>query len=206
MGSLVWDKKEDIRFESGIEQGVLYTSNSAVPWNGLISLNESRDNQKRNSYYLDGVKYIDEITGSDFKATLTAYQYPQEFENCLGNLSIVPGVMLTRQNSSLFGLAYKTKVNDSDYKIHLLYNLIALPTAATYATTTKSVTTTSFVWDVKGVPPFGSPDNVYTVHLIVHSKKVPASKLLVLENELYGSESKNPRLPSRSEIIAFLGA
>ena len=63
MTVLVWDKAGERRYETGIDRGVLYlTDGSAVVWNGLVSIVESRDRSVQ-SDYLDGIKYQEHDRG-----------------------------------------------------------------------------------------------------------------------------------------------
>ena len=59
MTALVWDQVGERLYETGVDRGVLYLpGGSAVPWNGLISINEMVSREVK-PYYIDGIKFLD---------------------------------------------------------------------------------------------------------------------------------------------------
>ena len=133
MPILEWDKVGERYYETGIDRGVLYMPDgSAVPWNGLTSVIEHFDKSTSPVYY-DGMKISDLVSLGDFSATMKAVTYPEEFVEIEGSAKLRNGLFVGDQPPQTFCLCYRTKIGndvdgvDSGYKIHLIYNLTAIP-------------------------------------------------------------------------------
>src|SRR5580765_2617317 len=140
MSVLIWDTAGSKVYETGLDKGVLYLSDgSAVPWNGLTSIVEKFDKESESVYY-DGMKITDLVYLGDFAATLKAITYPDQFIELDGYGFLRQGMYVGNQLPKTFSLSYRTRIgNDVDgdvagYKIHILYNLTAIPTDRTYNT------------------------------------------------------------------------
>ena len=145
---------------------------------------------------------------SDFKATIEAYTYPDEFGECDGSAEIATGVTIGQQPRKPFGFSYVTKIgNDTDnidkgYKIHLVYGCMASPTDKQYASINESIEPITFSWEVSTTPVAVSGHKP-TAHIVIDSTKVAAAKLTALETILYGGENTEARLPLPSEIATM---
>lgn len=211
MTKLIWDQIGEKVYETGVYQGVLYSSSgNGVVWNGLTSVEEDQSDLKQTPYYLDGVKYFNERSTSDFSGTLKAIYYPDEFLEFDGYQSSAPGLLLDGQPvRSLFGLSYRTLIGDDiqgtalGYKIHLLYNLTATPSNKNYATNSKSATALEFSWKITGIPEV-TPGYRASAHAVIDSRKIEPWKLVYVENILYGSDEVTARLPSMAELMTFI--
>lgn len=200
MSVIVWDNVGDRVFETGLDRGVLYLPDgSAVPWNGLVSVIESSDKATSSVYY-DGMKINDLVVLGDFAATMKAVTYPNEFLDLEGLVSTRPGVLLADQPPKLFGLSYRTQIgNDLDgdgvgYKIHILYNLMAIPSQKTYATVTTNPSLVEFEWKLTAIPE-EFPGIRPTAHIILDSREVDPWLLEELEGMLYGIGSDASLIP-----------
>ena len=60
MVRLKWDEPGSREYETGISKGVLYSSEGAVAWNGLTSIDEEFEGGNVNELYFDGLKYLNE--------------------------------------------------------------------------------------------------------------------------------------------------
>jgi len=220
MSKIIWDAVGEHKYENGVDHGVLYALNQAtsagttwkngVPWNGLSSVTQSPDGAEPTAIYADNIKYLNILSVEDFKATVEAYTYPDEFAECDGSAELVAGkgVYIDQQPRKPFCLAYRTKIGndltpDAGYKIHLIYNALAAPSERAYETINDSPEAMTFSWElsttpveVEGMKP--------TAHLVLDSTKVPADKLLLIEAALFGSENGDPHILMPSEIIAIL--
>lgn len=210
MTALVWDAIGERVYQAGIDRGVLFLNDgTAVPWNGLTSVEES-SNSDIKSYYLEGVKFLENLIPGDFEGKITAFTYPEEFDKVNGLSSISPGLDIYDQPTTSFNLVYRTKIGndlsqDFGYKIHILYNVIANPDTVSYDTLDDSgVSPTEFGWALSGTPTklVGFRP---TVHISIDSTQTPSEVMLVLEQQLYGTETSEPRLPSMSEIAGYFG-
>lgn len=198
MANIIWDEQEKRLFEKGLDRGVLYLSDSTgFPWNGLISIDESFD-EALSETYLDGTKVSDLYSPSDFKATLTAFTYPDEFLPYQGvELFDSSGMSVTAQDFLTFGLSYRTLIgNDTlgleyGYQIHILYNLTAVPQDLDYETYSSNPNVSNFKWSITSVP---SPVEGFrpTVHVLIDSRFVVGYLMMFVEDTLYGFDRPEP--------------
>ena len=147
MSKLVWDAIGERIYETGTKKGVLYPQvNKAYPkgvaWNGLTSVSDSPDGGEANDIWADDIKYLSIRSAENFKATIEAYTYPDEFAECDGSVAVIPGVYVGQQNRRPFGFSYVSTVgndtdyNDYGYKIHLVWGCTAAPSEKQYQTIT----------------------------------------------------------------------
>lgn len=209
MTTLVWDQVGERRYETGIDRGVIYLKDgSSVPWNGLTSVVESQSRDIQ-SYYIDGIKYLDYSSPGAYSAKLQAFTYPDELDVVLGNGNFAPGVVVHDQKADRFNLSYRTRLandiqgTDFAYKIHIVYNVTASPGDADYETLSSSVTAKDLAWDLRGVPNqmFGIRP---TCHISLNSRTLDPVKLADLEALLYGTVSVNPALPGFIDLLEML--
>ena len=222
MSAIVWDKTGERIYESGVDHGVLYPQDDTgayaggVAWNGLIGITESPSGAESNPQYADNIKYLDLMSAEEFGATIEAYMYPVEFEECDGTAEVAPGVTNGQQNRKTFGMSYRTKVGndvagqDYGYKLHLFWGAKASPSEKNFQTINDSPEATTFSWEVTTTPVVLTTINpktkkVYnpTASMVVNSTKVDATKLAALEKILYGDTESEPRLPTPDEVIAI---
>ena len=217
MSKIVWDAIGDHIFETGVRNGVLYlqgvegTYNTGVAWNGLTSVSESPEGAEATDLYADDIKYLTLMSAENFKATIEAYTYPVEFEECDGSATIAKGVVIGQQPRKPFGLCYRTAIgNDTDgnehgYKLHIVYGCQASPSEKQYSTINDSPEAITFSWEVNTTP-VNVNGKKPTATLIIDSTKADKAKLTALEAILYGSEEQEPRLPMPDEIAALMTA
>ena len=212
MSKLNWDQTGERHYETGVSKGVLYPySNNAytkgVAWNGLINVSESPEGAEATPLYADNIKYLNLMSAEEFKATIEAYTYPDEFAACNGEASLEQGVSIGQQARKLFGLSYQTKIgNDVDselgYKIHLIYGALAAPSEKAYATINDSPEAITFSWEISTTP-VEVPGFKPTASLVIDSTKVDPTKLAEFEKKLYGDENTEATLPLPSEVAAL---
>ena len=217
MAKIVWDAIGEHTFETGVRNGVLYlqgaegTYNKGVAWNGLTSVSESPEGAEPTDLYADDVKYLTLMSAENFKATIEAYTYTPEFEECDGSATIAKGVVIGQQPRKPFGLCYRTAIgNDTDgnehgYKLHIVYGCQASPSEKQYSTINDSPEAITFSWEVNTTP-VNVNGKKPTATLIIDSTKADKAKLTELEAILYGSEQQEPRLPMPDEIAALMAA
>lgn len=207
---LTWNEAGERFFETGVSHGVLYPRfGPGVPWNGLISVNESSAGGEVTPLHFDGVKYMDIVANEDFQATLEAYSAPPEFAACEGVKSLAPGLYATHQPRKTFGLSYRTLIgNDLEgtelgYKLHLVYGCTADPSDKTYKTLSDSADVDARQWTIHTVPP---PASTYkpTAHFIFDSTKMDVYLLQDIESYLYGRDGRTPRLLDQFEVLDIL--
>jgi hypothetical protein len=211
MAELVWDEVGQRTYETGVDRGVLYARDSPpVPWNGLVSVVEHPGGSSK-PYYLDGIKYMERFNPGDYSATLQAFTYPDELDFLSGNPAFIPGMRIHDQRAQLFDFSYRTKVGsdldgvDHGYKIHIIYNVLAIPTDYTYATIGKDPTLAPFQWELKGTPDASWAGIRPTGHISVDSREMSPENLVMLETMLYGDSDTDPDLPSMYDLLNAFG-
>ena len=195
MTAIAWDAVGSRFFEAGLDRGVLYIpGGGAVPWNGLISITEAAGESPTPVYY-DGVRINNIVQAKTFSGTITAYTYPEEFEQFEGLVEDGVGFLVADQPAGQFHLSYRTRVGndiegtDHGYRIHVLYNLTATPSAKTYQTLGLVAS------EISGFRP--------SSHLIIDTRRVPDFVISDVEEVLYGSDARDPFLPSFESFASF---
>lgn len=209
MTKLVWDQVGDRVYQAGLEKGVIYLNNGdAIPWNGLTSVVEHPD-KEASPVYFDGMKVQDVVVLGDFSANLKAITYPDEFIELEGLAKVRNGVFLGDQAPQVFDLSYRTLIGndvdgiDAGYKIHIIYNVTAIPNDKPYSTISQDPSLSLFDWDIYAVPEEISGHRP-TAHVILDSRNMDPWLLEDIETKLYGSEFTQPELPSISELISYM--
>lgn len=210
MARLTWDAVGERFYYAGLDRGVLYVADAdGVPWSGLISVEESPSGGGARPFYIDGVKYLNISATEEFEATIEAYTYPDEFGECDGTVAVRSGMFLTQQPRREFGLSYRSLVgNDVDgldhaYKIHIVYNALAVPSQWTNKTIDNSVAPSTFSWGLSTRPPDLSGYKLSS-HVILDSRDLQDAHLEFIEDILYGNEVDAARLPTIDELITIL--
>lgn len=200
MARLEWDKTGERLYETGTDRGVLYVASNGtyptgVAWNGLTGVDENPSGAEANAQYADNIKYLELRSAEDFGATVTAYTYPDEFEQCDGSAEPAEGMYIGQQARKMFGMSYRTKIGndvDSDehgYYIHLIYGATASPSQRSYKTVNDSPEPIEFSWEVTTTP-VNIAGYKPVAHVRINSTKADPEKLAVLESVLYGANAE----------------
>lgn len=207
MTRLVWDQAGERFYENGVSQGVFYGSDGiGIPWNGLSSVEEINSDDVEPLYF-DGFKYADIVTVGDFQGKIKAFTYPEEFLEYEGTSEWKSGFYLANQTKSRFGLSYKTEINNDQglvgYKIHLLYNLLAVPADRSHQTLSLNSEPMDFEWDISAVPE--QVDRFRpTANIVIDSRKIDEFLLLDIENFIYGTDATDAFLPDLNALVRFV--
>ena len=208
-----WDDVGAKRYETGVDRGVLFVQNSngaygvGVPWNGLTGITENSNGGDSNAMYADNRLYGKRRAKETFKATVEAYTYPDEFEECDGSRALTTGVLVSQQKKRRFGISYRTLVgNDAEgdefgYKLHIVWDAMANPTEKAYETVNDNPDAVTFRWEISsnGIEVEGYDD---VASITLDSTQVPPAKLAEIEAMLYGTASTNSRLPTPEQVLA----
>jgi len=209
MTALIWDETSKRLYETGVSKGVFYDVNGyGAAWNGLTAIEEATSNQVQ-AVHFDGLKFNDIVTLGDFSAVMRAWTYPDEFLPYEGILEDQTGFFVTDQPLSRFGLSYQTNIgNDVEglehgYKIHILYNLTAIPAQKIYQTMSLETAPLEFQWTITGIPE--AIENFRpTAHIIFDSTKMDQWLLEDLESIIYGDADNPPHLPPLKGLATFI--
>lgn len=232
--NITWDGQGTKTYETGVDHGVLYTSDSSkdskfghgVAWNGLVSVTESPSGAESNPLYADNIKYLNLVSAEEFGATVEAYTYPDAFMKCLGYKAIdgAEAVIIGQQARENFGMAYRTYMGndlknagtnlDGDhpmYKIHLIYNCLASPSESAYSTVNDSPEAITFSWEITTTPIDVGGAYKPTASLVIDCSKLTAAKVEALENALYGTpagsgsqQAVEGYLPTPTQVAALI--
>lgn len=214
MAKLIWDKAGERLYETGVKNGVLYLQvdgayPAGVVWNGLSAVTESPSGAESNPIYADDMKYLNLISVEEFGATVEAYMYPPEFDACLGNDDIAPGITIGQQEHQAFGMCYKTTIgsdtkgNAHGYKLHLIYGANAAPSDRNYQTINDSPEPMSLSFELTTTP-VNVTGKKPTASLCIDSTKTDPAVMKALEDALFGTDEKEAYLPLPDEIIAMV--
>ncbi len=209
MSTVIWDQPGERKYQSGVDHGVLYLADgSGVVWDGLISVTEILSGGSE-PVYLDGIKYLDTEIINDFSATVSAFTYPEEFEPYIGIAEMETGFFIYDQNLKPFGMSYRTKIGsdqdpDLGYKLHILYNLVAVDTGRTFVSRSEQIEPTIFGWTLHATPEQVEGFRA-TAHIVIDSTEIEDYILSGIEDILYGSDEYSPRLPSIGEFLGLAG-
>ena len=215
MARLIWDEVGQRFFETGVKNGVLYVQDNdgsyknGVVWNGLTAVTESPSGAEETPLYADDVKNLTIRSAEEFGATVEAYTYPEEFEQCDGSASIANGVTIGQQARRAFGLCYRTSVGNDiqgqnfSYKLHLIYGCTVAPSEKSYSTINDNPEAITFSWELSTVP---VPVDGFspTASLVIDASKVDEGKMQQLEDALFGDESNEAKLLLPNEIMEML--
>lgn len=215
MSKLKWDQTGERLYETGVDKVVLFPMESTgqygagVAWNGITAVNESPSGAEPTALYANNGKYLNLISNEDFAATIEAYTYPDEFEECDGSKEIAPGVVIGQQKRKVFGLAYRSLIgndvdgNDHGYKLHLVYGCLAAPSEHGHATVNDSPEAGTMSWSVSTTP-VEVADSKPTATVTIDSTKTDKTKLKKLEDMLYGTDEAESKLPLPAEVITLM--
>jgi hypothetical protein len=207
MTALVWDAPGTRVFESGVDRGVLYIpSGTGVSWNGLISV-EEKTSSSIQPLFFDGVKFEDIVTVGEFSAVMKAFTYPDEFLEFEGVEEFDKGLFVYDQKQNRFHLSYRTRLSNDlsqqAYKIHLLYNLTAIPSQIMRKTLSDEVSPIEFEWSVTSIPS-EIEGFLPTAHLVIDARKMDEWLLQDVEDILYGNSERDPYLPPIQGLTNYI--
>ena len=214
MAKLTWDDTGKRFYETGVDQGVLYVRDSngayplGVPWNGLINVTESPEGAEPSAHYADNRKYVNIQSTEEFKATIEAFTYPEEFAECDGSAQPKPGAFIGQQERKTFGLVYRTKIGndltqEAGYKLHLVWGAVAAPSEKAYATINDSPEPTTFSWEITTTP-VNVTGYLPTSTMTLDSIELGSVKMAAIEAKLFGDATNAAALLMPDAILALI--
>ena len=207
---IVWNAPGQRRFEVGCDRGVFYPKQGAgVGWNGLVSVTQKTSETEPRAYYMDGEKYLNQAARTDFSGILEAFYFPDKFAAYAGFVE-TNGFGLDSQPKREFHMSYRTLLGDDiegterGYRIHLLYNVLALPADVKYPSLTNQTSLQVLSWSLT-TRPLRVQGYSPTAHYTINSTKVDPQMLKVVESYLYGTATTPPQILQPQEWFDLLG-
>ena len=202
-GKLVWDESGKRFYQTGVRKGVLYVRNgnvypTGVAWNGLTAVTESPEGAEPTDIYADDIKYLSIRSAENYKATIEALFSPDEFDECDGSVSVIPGMRISGQARKPFGFSWQTRLGNDElfeeygYIIHVIYGATVSPSEKNYQTINDSPETMNMSWEIDTVP-VEITGHRATAHLSFDSTELTPAQLKALEAVLYGSDASEAK-------------
>lgn len=202
MTRMKWDDKLRT-YSLGLDRGVMFPPDggAGVAWNGLVSVLESDDFDDISSEYVDGQKFSVNVSLGTYSAKIRSLTTPDEVFEYAGYSEN----LFSDQFKKPFSMTYRSFINTetdpgSRYQIHLVYNALVKSSGGSYLTLKDSSEVVVLEWDLTAKPIqidgyFGS------AHFIVDSAIAHPDTLEELEEIVYGSLDRDPRMPSFDELL-----
>lgn len=212
MPRLTWNDPGSRQFEAGVNNAVLYAQGKAgVAWNGLATVTRNIADATPKLVWIDGEVWRRDGAMAPYQAGIQAYNYPDEFLPCDGQYVDSRGIIYDSQNREEFDLCFRTGLGndllgtDYGYKLHLVYNAMATPSALAYASHGASVAPALLSWTID-TRPLRVVGYAPTAHITIDSTKTTPAIMALLENELYGTSTKAARMPRPDELPDIFAA
>lgn len=208
MARVKWGEPGSRKYYTGLDQGMIYrTDGPGVAWDGLISVENEQESDIEEIYY-EGIKLNNIPFHGEHKGEITAYRYPDLFEAFQGYEEVRQGALIDGQRQDRFHLSYREQYGDDInglvfYRIHVLYNLLAVPKSIEHNTISDDVDLIEFEWDFTAIPE-RLPGHRPSSHLIFDSGQMDPFLLADVEDILYGFEDQNPTCPSMKAMLSLI--
>lgn len=209
MFNITWDDPNDRYYEHGIDRGVIYIpTRDPIPFNGITGFEESGGGAAT-ILYRDGIIYMADVEAADFTGKLTALFFPDELHECLGMPEVADGLYVDGQKPKRFGFSYRSLIGSGatgdlfGYQIHLVYNAIASIGSRSRETLGENADPVEFSFEMFCTP-VRLPGYRPTAHYIIDTRNMSKSKVLQLEELLYGDGSTAGVLPSPTELFDLM--
>lgn len=218
-----WDGEGTRQYQTGVSHGALYVWHDAsgegssavaagygkaIPWSGLTAVNQNPSGAEATALYADNIKYLNLISAENFAATIEAYDYPDEFEECDGSKSLITGVLAGQQTRKKFCFAYVTNVgSDTDaeesLKLHIIYGCTAACSARNYQTVNESPEAITFSWEVSTTP-VAVTGAQPTAHLEIDAKAIGQTKFNALCYTLFGTGTTEGTILMPDSVVSTI--
>lgn len=204
-----WDDPNDRYYQTGVDRGVLYPSGGdAVAWNGITGVEEN-SNGNSSILYIDGMVYLADVDPGDFEGTLTAFFWPDAFDECAGIPQATEGLYVDNQKPRRFSLSYRSLVGSGTqgdmfgYQIHLVYNAVATIGSRSRKTLSDKPTPMEFSFGLVCTP-VKLPGFRESAHYIIDTRNLTPDAISELEDILYGTDTTAGRMPTPLELFDLM--
>lgn len=224
MGRVQWDQDGQREYQTGTDRGMVYSLNSdgsygvksndstsfGVAWNGLTGVTQSPSGAESNAIYADNIKYLNLLSAEEFAFTITAYTYPDEFEQCDGSADLTPGVSVGQQKRRKFGFSYRNLIgndtdgNDHGYEINCIYGAQAGVSERAHTTVNDSPEAVELSWECSTTPvavgKIGNktykPTSIVKINSTDFTTDEAKAKLAAFEDIIYGRDADSTADPA----------
>lgn len=201
-----WESQGAVR-EFGVDHAFLFPAyGGGVPWPGLVGMTQKPIPGEELVSYYDGQRYINERGLEDLEYTLDAITTPNEMDQLTGVYEIIPGVVISQQERESFALTFRTMVEAPNghigYKIHILYDAMALSPSVEYVTVDDDPNVPVKSWPLVLVPKH-LKGYAPTMYASIDSTKAGALNFQEFQRILYGENDEPPYLMNLSELQEF---
>ena len=211
MSRIKWDQPGTRKYSLGVSNVVLYkynkTSNKwlGVPWTGVSNVTQSPEGGEANDIYADNILYASMRGTEKMSGSIEAYDYPDEFEECIGGDELAPGMVIRQQTRANFCLCYRTEVGESNdpmdgYKLHIIYDCTANAAERVAETINDSPDTEPYSFDFDSVPvPVTGKKPTSTIEIDMSG--LTTAQITALENKLYGTDAEGGTAGTDAELL-----
>lgn len=218
MSRIKWDETGKRFYTTGVDRVAIYLKNTdsegygnAIAFNGVSSIEENPSGAESTPIYADNIKYLELVSKEDYGFSMTAYDYPDEFDACDGVATAAPGLKISQQTRRRFAIVWRSNIgndtegNDYGYAYHIVYNCKAGVSAKSHNTINDSPEATELSWDIT------TTDEIIenfkpSAKLTIYTRKLTEEKLKELEDTLFGSDddATDGQLPLPNDLIRLL--
>lgn len=214
MAKMVWDQTGFRYFHTGVSDVALYPMgdngySTGIAWSGVTGITQSPDGADAQNFYADNIKYLSLRAKENWKGSIKCFQYPEEFNACIGLKEITTGsgVYIGQQTRINFGLIWKTKIGndaigeDLGYMIHIAYGLSAGPSEKENNTTNETPEAVEFSFDLESTPVKPDVEGITATSYLEFSsldfvdeegETTKADLLETIINKIYGTNDSAP--------------
>lgn len=218
MARIKWDETGKRFYTTGVDRVAIYLKNTdsegygkAIAFNGVSSIEENPSGAESTAIYADNIKYLELVSKEDYGFSMTAYDYPDEFDACDGVATAAPGLKIGQQTRRRFGIVWRSNIgndtegNDYGYAYHIAYNCKAGVSAKSHNTINDSPEATELSWEIT------TTDEIIenykpSAKLTIYTRELTDEKLKELEDTLFGSDddATDGQLLLPGDLIALL--
>lgn len=181
----ILDFKNKLRqpFEYGVQNCVLYFTDSVIAWNGVTKI-EQKVNSDDTSYYLDGQKLIDRPTIIEYNAIVESFTLPSNIDS-----------------KKILAISYATRTNNNII-LHIVYYPKFILEEWSSTTYSDEVNTSKFVFSVTSTPT--RFDNSITTSHVQIALTENTDLYNLVTNTLYGTADSDPELLYPKDIASLI--
>lgn len=202
MARIKWDENGKRFYTTGVDRVAVYLKETtgtgygnAIAFSGVSSIEENPSGAESTAIYADNIKYLELVSKEDYGLSMTAYDCPDEFDQCDGVATAIPGVKIGQQNRRRFGMVWRSNIgndtegNDYGYAYHIVYNCKAGVTSKSHQTINDSPEPAELSWEITTTDEIISGFKP-SAKLTIYTKQLGEEKTALLEDILYGSDEQ----------------